>query len=274
MILENLKKVQQSQLKDINPINEVKGLLEDAAADDRALLLSLSPNSTLQISIEEKGKLIDFESKMNEYKGEVYTIESIKTICIDYNLRFLASKYYKAGFDAVLAQKIKGFFKEQNIGNESYQLSDRFFVMAPEEMFKLENQKHTSKAEIRRQQRLKDDPVMFYKIDDNHYKLIHKWGNDFNIFRLISGFKWKSATNQNFVNYAIAWPIIFTFCLWFCTNFMNQGSIVMELICSFILSIGTLLLTVFLPFSKTDELEQIDGYFSPHKWNSNIKTTR
>ena len=41
------------------------------------------------------------------------------------------------------------------------------------------------------------DPVLFYKIDDQHYRLIHKWGNDFTVLRRIKGYVYDNVDNYS-----------------------------------------------------------------------------
>jgi hypothetical protein len=185
---KELEKVSQEKKQKLNvdPINEVKLLLEGESSEDARILRGLSKNSQFNRIEKVRGEQIELETFENEYEGKVYTIDQIGKLCVDYRLRFLQSRYYTGSYDVEVASKIKEFAKETKSPIDEWSLERRFFMMAPTEMFTLRDEKYISKAELRRQA----DPAIFYQIDEKHYRLIHKWGADFTILRLIEGFRW------------------------------------------------------------------------------------
>jgi len=92
-------------------------------------------------------------------KSRIFSIDDIKTICINYRLRFLDSKYFKIEelpYDAIIAVKKL----EKHLGEELNHLK----IMGAAKFFKLEDSNK--------------DPLLFARIDETNYYLIHKWGKD------------------------------------------------------------------------------------------------
>lgn len=116
--------------------------------------------------------------KFNQDK--VFHISQIENTCRKYYLKFLPSKYYNGFIDEELPYKIEQFELAYGVkcqsGNKNGQFDadinlNNTFIMAPAENFEL-------------QERPKD-PLFFYKINDEYYYLIHKWGNDLNYLQRI-----------------------------------------------------------------------------------------
>ena len=104
----------------------------------------------------------------------IYHISDIKKICIDYRLRFLNIKYFKADIPLTAQTKLKTFKKEQKLNILDLK------IMAPSKLFKLKNA---------------DDPLLFCNLGNEYFYLIDKWGNDLSFFRKISMWPFKSLTN-------------------------------------------------------------------------------
>ena len=116
----------------------------------------------------------DFE-KLDPNK--IYSINTIKSVCIDYRLRFLDIKYFKNKLPNEVFQKIKSLEKTHitNIGD--------FKIMAPSALFRLEKT---------------DDPLLFVPLGNNYYYLVHKWGNDLHPFRKLTMWPFKNIWNLLF----------------------------------------------------------------------------
>ena len=116
----------------------------------------------------------DFE-KLDTNK--IYSINTIKSVCIDYRLRFLDIKYFKNKLPNEVFQKIKSLEKihNTNIGE--------FKIMAPSALFRLEKT---------------DDPLLFVPLGNNYYYLVHKWGNDLHPFRKLIMWPFKNIWNLLF----------------------------------------------------------------------------
>ncbi|WP_044398571.1 hypothetical protein [Lacinutrix sp. Hel_I_90] len=104
--------------------------------------------------------------------GNIYHIDTIKTICIDYRLRFLDTKYFKNDFPQEAISKIKTLEKTHETTLQGFK------IMAPSKLFKLKNP---------------DDPLLFAPIGNGYYYLIHKWGHDLHPLR-----KWLIWPFKNF----------------------------------------------------------------------------
>ena len=116
----------------------------------------------------------DFE-KLDSNK--IYSINNIKSVCIDYRLRFLDIKYFKNKLPNEVFQKIKSLEKTHNTN-----IGD-FKIMAPSALFRLEKT---------------DDPLLFVPLGNNYYYLVHKWGNDLHPFRKLIMWPFKNIWNLLF----------------------------------------------------------------------------
>jgi len=116
----------------------------------------------------------DFE-KLDSNK--IYSVNTIKSVCIDYRLRFLDIKYFKNKLPNEVFQKIKSLEKTHNTN-----IGD-FKIMAPSALFRLEKT---------------DDPLLFVPLGNNYYYLVHKWGNDLHPFRKLIMWPFKNIWNLLF----------------------------------------------------------------------------
>ena len=116
----------------------------------------------------------DFE-KLDSNK--IYSINTIKSVCINYRLRFLDIKYFKNKLPNEVFQKIKSLEKTHNTN-----IGD-FKIMAPSALFRLEKT---------------DDPLLFVPLGNNYYYLVHKWGNDLHPFRKLIMWPFKNIWNLLF----------------------------------------------------------------------------
>jgi len=94
--------------------------------------------------------------------ANIFSLEEIKTICIDYRLRFLDLKYFKGQLPQEAKNKI-------NALEETHQTQlNGFKIMAPSVMFRLVKT---------------DDPLLFVPLGNDYFYLIHKWGKDLHPLR-------------------------------------------------------------------------------------------
>jgi len=160
--------------------NEVKDLTkeEELILAEAKNIISNSEKTDIEIlktigmanNIITASKIENEISQSNKFK-EVYDISTIRKLAIDYRLRFLPSNLYIGTIDPLLPSKIKNFMSENNLisSTKYWEGSNRFYILAPASSFKLEKRPK--------------DPIIFYKINDRKYAFVHKWGNDFSIFR-------------------------------------------------------------------------------------------
>lgn len=160
--------------------------LRQRVSKDKGFVDALLNDITQDVKKEEKiketlsqsnGKITNnFDIDLLE-TNRVYHIDTIKSICIDFRLRFLDSKYFKNEFPEAAYTKIK------NLEHDHNTKLDGFKVMAPSKLFRLENP---------------DDPLLFAPIGNGYYYLIHKWGNDLHPLR-----KWLVKPVKNLDNLMI-----------------------------------------------------------------------
>lgn len=90
--------------------------------------------------------------------SDVYSLDQIETVSGDYRLRFLPSYMFKGDIPEEALRKV------QEIENANRSFLNEFFIMAPGSLFELED--------------AQKDPLLFAKIGDNQFLLIHRWGRD------------------------------------------------------------------------------------------------
>ncbi len=106
--------------------------------------------------------------------NQIYHLDDIKKICVDYRLRFLDFKFFKNSFPVEASEKLKAL--EQLHETEITELK----IVAPSKLFRLENA---------------DDPMLFVSLGNDYFYLVHKWGNDLHPLR-----KWLVWPYKNFEN--------------------------------------------------------------------------
>lgn len=188
-------------------VEEVKLLLAGEDQEDNRILAHLGSNSTIMQLQNFTGDNIKWENLEKEY-GKVYTVDQIKQLAIDYRLRFLNSNYFIGDMDREVTAKIKEFAKETSTSLDEHTLHTRFFILTVPSSFALETvraKRFEEWAERRRRARL--DPVLFYKIDDQHYRLIHQWGEEFTMWRRFLGYRWKNRWNFRMTNFFMLLPV-------------------------------------------------------------------
>jgi len=95
----------------------------------------------------------------------IFHLDQIRNICIDYRLRFLGSHLFKGKLPEEAISKVKALEKAHSTTLQG------FMIMAPSKQFHLESY---------------DDPLLFAPIGNGYFYLIHKWGNDLSRFRKLA----------------------------------------------------------------------------------------
>ncbi len=162
---DRLKKRRSREITEGDLLAEIKNLLSQDTLQEKSVI------SKLHSASGKCHNSFDLDLLVTD---RIYHLEHIKTICIDYRLRFLDSKLFKGTIPYEAIMKIKQLEKEHDT------VVDGFKIMAPSKMFKLENY---------------DDPLLFAPIGNDYYYLIHKWGNDLSPFRKLTVLPFKSFEN-------------------------------------------------------------------------------
>ncbi|MEO0059846.1 MAG: hypothetical protein RLZZ312_1493 [Bacteroidota bacterium] len=151
LLVERNKFVSENDL-----LLEIKALF-DRDENDRNIIKS-------KLKSESSTKHNDFDFDLFE-TDNIFHLQQIKNICVDYRLRFLDSSLFKNEIPEEAISKIKNLETTHNsdLGG--------FKIMAPSKLFHLKNY---------------DDPLLFVPIGNDYFYLIHKWGGELNPFRKLA----------------------------------------------------------------------------------------
>lgn len=218
--------------KNNDVLGEVKGLLEMDTIRDVHILRSIGQQSTLAQSEKERGAVLEIEKKEQYYSGKVFTKDKIISLAVKYRLKFLPSKHYTKYIPPSIIPEIKDMerhisnqmnidrankenctleeYLEKTDGGIKYTIDDtclknNFYILAPANMFKLEK---TTAFSIKAK-----DPVMFYSDDNEHFRLVKKWGSDFTVFRRVLGWLTKSESTHILSYLSLYTAIILALCI-------------------------------------------------------------
>jgi len=158
-------------------VNEVYELLRSESCKDERIKQSIKGGSK-NVQNNFSFDLLD--------TNKIYHLDQIKTICIDYRLRFLDSKYFKGEIPHEAVSKIKELEKAHDIELAGFK------IIAPSKLFRLED---------------KDDPLLFVPIGNNYFYLIHRWGNDLHPLRKIMSWPFKNIVNLTVLVLVIAYLV-------------------------------------------------------------------
>jgi hypothetical protein len=130
-------------------LNEVHRILQESSERDEDVLRRL----------RMKDADLNFSLHLSEKEKErIYNLESIRNICVRFRLRFLSTAYFKSEYPYAAVAEIKAFEKKHSVS------LTEFYIAAPDHTFNLEN--------------VNKDPLLFARLDDGTYYLIHQWGKD------------------------------------------------------------------------------------------------
>ena len=160
--LQNLKKKMNSETE---LITQVKKILIENEQERENIKRELSKKSSTNHNYFVFDEL---ETK------NIFHINEIKALCVDYRLRFLSSHYFKGAIPEEAISKIRTLEKIHQTQLQGFK------IVAPSKLFKLENY---------------DDPLLFAPIGNEYYYLIHKWGNDLHPLRKLAMKPFKNMGN-------------------------------------------------------------------------------
>ena len=165
----HLEKEKQKQSEE-KVLGEVRNIL-----DQLDITYSRIEDNLSQTKTSPEVNFFDFELLDSD---NIFHIDQIKNLCIDYRLRFLDSKYFKGEIPVEALSKIRKLEREHTMEIKGFK------IIAPSRLFKLKD---------------KDDPLLFAPIGNGYYYLIHKWGNDLHPFRKMMMWPFKNVGNLIFV---------------------------------------------------------------------------
>lgn len=235
-------------------VKQVKLLENNAAAEDIRLATALGSKNSISRQQTRKGALMHLENLDKQYVGNVFTLEQIKRLAMLYDMRFLQSRHYCGEIDLGVITKLKQFSAETGTEITDGNLQHNFYILAPEKCFNLKRIEKVKRV---------PDPALFYKIDETHYRLIHQWGTDFNIFNRIAGLNWKNRRSKFWVHqFTMVLPVILL--AYLLNNLFNLKGEER----AFIPIILTVVMTVRNLINAYSEGVWRDGNFHKWKWQS------
>ncbi|MGW9686496.1 hypothetical protein [Flagellimonas sp. 2504JD1-5] len=160
-----LQKLKSEQDREFGILEEVRQILEHDVLHEKRILDTIGERKAEQVN--------HFDFDLLE-TGNIFHLDQIKHICIDYRLRFLDSHYFKGEIPKAAISKIK------RLENTHQTKLDGFKIMAPSKLFKLQD---------------KDDPLLFVPMGNNYFYLIHKWGNDLHPLRKLLVWPFRNIVN-------------------------------------------------------------------------------
>lgn len=167
--IENqLLKYRSKRIDEQAIMNEVARIFSENTNQREAILSTLTEESS---EIENH-----FNFDLLE-RSHIFHIDDIKSLCVNYRLRFLDSHYFKGDFPEEAISEIRNLEKNHDITLRNFK------IIAPAKLLKLENA---------------DDPLLFAPMGNDYFYLIHKWGNDLHPFRKMQMWPYKSFENLVF----------------------------------------------------------------------------
>lgn len=209
-IVEEVKKKRDDSTKNAESLVEVAQLLlEGDHQKEREVLKDIGLGHQIQQAEKESAVNLERKTFEKEYGEEVVMMESeIRDLCLKYDLRFLQASKYKGSVDLSIGPKVKRFVESNNI---SASKSD-FFLLGPGKAFNLKEREIVG----RRKFSVQLDPVLFYRVPDNSqetmYVMVHKWGNDFTIFRYLRGLVMENSASYIFSQLTIGFAVALVLC--------------------------------------------------------------
>ncbi|MGB3588060.1 MAG: hypothetical protein WBA23_16040 [Tunicatimonas sp.] len=228
-----------------DPAREAQVLLQEQGMQEERAIRQLGLKRSLHQIHDPKQQWLQQWLLNKQFDGEVYHVDDVKRICVDYRMRMLSSRLYRGPIDPEFGTKLNRFQKEQALTEEDLEYD--FYVVAPAETFDLE-----------KRQRPVIDPLLLYQIDQHHYKLVHQWGDDLHPLRYIQSWR-----HRNLTNMTVYWTIIT-----FLVTMLLFGFLAESMVNAFtIASVFTFLVGWGFYSTLRDNFEEQKHRFSCHNWN-------
>jgi len=164
-LFEELLRERNKQISSI----ELKSLIKDVWHKE-----DLKKNRIANSLNDKNNKNFNKMKFENMETKNIFHKDTIKSICVQYRLRFLDSNLFKGDYPNNITKVISDIEKkhETTLSN--------FMIMAPSKLFKIKSP---------------DDPILFVPIGNDYYYLIHKWGEEFNYLRKLLVLPFKNIDN-------------------------------------------------------------------------------
>ena len=149
--------------------NELKSLIKDIWKKG-----DLKKNRIANSLNDKNNKNFNKMKFENMETKNIFHKDTIKSICVQYRLRFLDSNLFKGDYPDNITKVISDIEKKHET------TLNNFMIMAPSKLFKIKSP---------------DDPILFVPLGNDYYYLIHKWGEEFNYLRKLLVLPFKNIDN-------------------------------------------------------------------------------
>ncbi|MBT0608640.1 hypothetical protein [Aequorivita echinoideorum] len=171
---KQLLKYRTKRIDEAAILNEVERIFSENETERTTILTTLTDGKS--------GGENDFNFNLLQ-SSQIFHINDIKNLCVNYRLRFLDSKYFKGEFPEEAISEIRMLEKQHGTTLKNFK------IVAPAKLLKLENA---------------DDPLLFAPMGNDYFYLIHKWGNDLHPLRKWQMWPYKSFENLIFTVFVIS----------------------------------------------------------------------
>ena len=164
-LFEELLRERNKQISSIELKSLIKDIWQKEDFKKNRITNSLNDKNNKNFN---KMKFENMETK------NIFHKDTIKSICVQYRLRFLDSNLFKGDYPDNITKVISDIEKKHET------TLNNFMIMAPSKLFKIKSP---------------DDPILFVPIGNDYYYLIHKWGEEFNYLRKLLVLPFKNIDN-------------------------------------------------------------------------------
>lgn len=164
----------------------VNAALDRATADYESAKQKTLETLGFSYKLAEAKQVREKQSKWAHLPQErIFTKDAIKTLCLKYNLRFLHTSLYKGSLDSQLPEKIEELRKANggSLPGEGEMECVHSMKLKTGEWTRIERPstaqfRIAAPAESFALQPRPIDPLLFCRLGDDQFYLVHKWGSD------------------------------------------------------------------------------------------------
>ena len=169
------------EMKEQEVLEEVKKILEKEDTSEENILERISEED----AEKEDANPLKFDLLES---NRIFHLSQIKSICIDYRLRFLNTRFFKGDLPGEALAAIEELEKQHNLKIKGAKM------VAPAKYFRLENA---------------DDPMLFAPLGNKYFYLVHKWGTDMHPLR--KAIMWPLKNLETLLIFSFFFSFLFTF---------------------------------------------------------------
>lgn len=199
-ILKQIEKRKEKRISETPGTVEVaRQLLAGDASAELTALRALGLDTEINM-IHEGSILKEKNEKYTEkFKKLVFHTDDLVKIAMQYNLNISNTASYRGKIPGDLGVTLRKFADEHGLDimkdSRFNNHAQRFFIMAPPKLFydyyslrdAFNDARDDHKSRVNKFINSFKDPLLFFQIDNDHFVLLQKWGNDLSFSRRILG---------------------------------------------------------------------------------------